>query len=307
MPNPAPTVEDRIRAAWNARAPHHQWITEIGDGYMVVCDELDGRAFYRVPVAAAGDSVEFGEPVKVTSGWVAASGSVVYASRAESRPDTAADPAEPDVPDTTTPADPDPDTTADPGTPEPPAAEPDNNTTDPEEDPVPEIMSGLRSRLGLADTATEADVLAAVDQLTDLATRPAASDEQIAAAAEKAKHAEQVAAAAEEMKTEIARLSGELATIKAASAAETKRNLFDEAVQSGRISPAQRGDWESRYDRAPEVIGEILASLAPNTAVPVAASGYTGTTETAGDMVGEFSANTVAELFGDTTITTQGV
>ena len=303
MPNPAPTVEDRIRAAWNARAPHHQWITEIGDGYMVVCDELDGRAFYRVPVAAAGDSVEFGEPVKVTSGWVAASGSVVYASRAESRPDTTAPvaPVEPAEPDTTTAPD-EPDTT-----PEPPAAEPDNNTTDPEEDPVPEIMSGLRSRLGLADTATEADVLAAVDQLTDLATRPAASDEQIAAAAEKAKHAEQVAAAAEEMKTEIARLSGELATIKAASAAETKRNLFDEAVQSGRISPAQRGDWESRYDRAPEVIGEILASLAPNTAVPVAASGYTGTTETAGDMVGEFSANTVAELFGDTTITTQGV
>ena len=303
MPNPAPTVEDRIRAAWNARAPHHQWITEIGDGYMVVCDELDGRAFYRVPVVAAGDSVEFGEPVKVTSGWVAASGSVVYASRAESRPDTTAPvaPVEPAEPDTTTAPD-EPDTT-----PEPPAAEPDNNTTDPEEDPVPEIMSGLRSRLGLADTATEADVLAAVDQLTDLATRPAASDEQIAAAAEKAKHAEQVAAAAEEMKTEIARLSGELATIKAASAAETKRNLFDEAVQSGRISPAQRGDWESRYDRAPEVIGEILASLAPNTAVPVAASGYTGTTETAGDMVGEFSANTVAELFGDTTITTQGV
>ena len=300
MPNPAPTVEDRIRAAWNARAPHHQWITEIGDGYMVVCDELDSRAFYRVPVIAAGDSVEFGEPVKVTSGWVAASGSVVYASRAESRPDTATDTAEPVAPDTTAPDEPD-------TTPEPPAAEPDNNTTDPEEDPVPEIMSGLRSRLGLADTATEADVLAAVDQLTDLATRPAASDEQIAAAAEQAKHAEQVAAAAEEMKTEIARLSGELATIKAASAAETKRNLFDEAVQSGRISPAQRGDWESRYDRAPEVIGEILASLAPNTAVPVAASGYTGTTETAGDMVGEFSANTVAELFGDTTITTQGV
>ena len=48
--------------------------------------------------------------------------------------------------------------------------------------------------------------------------------------------------------------------------------LFDAAVQAGKLKPADRESWEARYDRAPDVISEILASIAPNTAVPVAAS-----------------------------------
>ena len=55
------------------------------------------------------------------------------------------------------------------------------------------------------------------------------------------------------------------------------------AVRDGKITPAQRDDWAARYDEAPQVVTQILASLAAGTAVPVAAAGHTGGEVTGGD------------------------
>ncbi len=130
------------------------------------------------------------------------------------------------------------------------------------------LSTDVRSRLGLPDDADDSAILAALDGLKQQAEKPAEpSPEQVAASA----------AARDEMKAEITRLSTELASIKASSAADAKKAFFDTVVNEGRIAPADREGWEARFDRAPDVIREVLASIAPNTAVPVQAAGYTGT------------------------------
>lgn len=136
------------------------------------------------------------------------------------------------------------------------------------------LSTDVRSRLGLTDDADDAAVLAALDSIRSKADQQP-TPEQVSASA----------AARDEMKTEIERLSGELARINASAAAGEKAALFNGAVQAGKIKPAERESWEARYDRAPEVIVEILASIAPNTAVPVAAAGYTGDPDTVTDTI----------------------
>jgi hypothetical protein len=163
-----------------------------------------------------------------------------------------------------------------------PAAEPEQPLTDPkEEDPVSDTdLSGLRSRLGLTDDADQEQILSAIDALKAKAdTPPVPSPEMVAASAAATRAIEQAETARAEMQTELQRLSGELASIRASAATSVKTALFDGAVTAGKIKPAERESWEGRYDRAPEVISEILASIAPGTAVPVMASGTVGSPE----------------------------
>jgi hypothetical protein len=99
MPNPRPskvaagvTVED-VRRAYYEHAPYPEWICEIqlDPLQLIVVDDASG-SYYRVPVAVDGDVFGFGDKVEVkiryedvpADGQVAAS--VVFASRAESRP-----------------------------------------------------------------------------------------------------------------------------------------------------------------------------------------------------------------------------
>lgn len=307
MPNPEPSLADRVREAWNASgAPFSQHVHQVRGSTAIVLDEAD-RSFWRVPVAVDGDTVSFGAKERVMPDFVdydeqAIAASVVFASREESRPnelDWNVAPPTATVLDSPSPIEqlpPNPILPAEPATPatppdEPPPTEepltppqpggvsvpaektPDAESeqqqvhTEPKEGPVPD-MSELRSRLGLADDADEAAILTAVDALKTKADTPPQPDPQQVAAA---------AAARDEMKAEISRLSTELAEIKATAAVDAKKALFDRVVDEGRIAPADRAGWEGRYDKAPDVIAEVLASIAPNTAVPVAAAGYTGT------------------------------
>ncbi len=282
MPNPKPDVADRIKTAWNATAPVQQYIVQVRASDVIVMDDTD-RATYRVPVTVDGDAVVFGERQPVALDYVpaetVAASVAVYASREESRPEAApaseptAEPTpEPQpAPEPDEPVTPDAPTETDGGAPVPPAAEPEPApSTEPKgEDPVSTLSTDVRSRLGLATDADDAAVLAA---LADLQSKADQNAQQVAAST----------ADRDEMKTEIARLSGELARINASAAADAKKALFDGAVRDGKLRPADRDGWEARYDKAPEVITEILASIAPNTAVPVAASGYTGDAEAAG-------------------------
>lgn len=203
MPETEPDLAEAIRAAWNASAPHAQWIVEIDPdlSHVVVVDDTD-RSFARVPVAI-GDTVTFGQPVKVRPGYLDTPqpvlASVVFASREESRPNV----TEP-APASAAPCD---------GECCRPASDNDSNrgpdvaaharhnqsahgnryntprdkssgreelaglsadspdfpaaepepTTEPKEDRVSTDLSAFRSRLGLDETADEAAVLAALD------------------------------------------------------------------------------------------------------------------------------------------------
>lgn len=289
VPSPKPSRAEKIRAAWNSMAPESRWIVEVGEDELIVTDDSD-RSLYRVPVAAADDGFAFGEPVPVRMAYVPAGEPVaasrtVFASRAESRPadqvyvaagDPPTDPAP--VPPVTDPQG----YVTSPDTPEPPpvqpAAEPEPQSTPTKEgDAMSSPLSEFRSRLGLPDDADEAAVLAAFDErlkvnTTETDPEPAAQpadDRQLVAAAAQQ---EQFAAAIGQIQT----LSAELAAVKAEKATERKQAFFAASVQRGAITPAERESWETRYDKAPDLVTEIIGAMADGTAVPVAAAGHTG-------------------------------
>ncbi len=295
-------IDQTVRAAWNETAPHDQWIVEIADDYVIVTDEKD-RSFSRVPVLV-GDTVEFGEPVKVAPGFVEVAASapvhrVVFASRAESRPDVAAtvldspspieqqppnpiQPVEPPLP-TEPPTEEEPQTPPDEGgvsvSPTPSDAESDEQVQpDPKEGGVSTLSTDVRSRLGLSEDADDAAILAALDGLKEQATKPTEpTPEQVAAAAasdrEKDELRKEVSVLASQMQT----VTAELAAAKAKEAAIVKASVLDDAKRQGKIAPADFDKWAEDYDAAPAVVTRVLASIAPGTAVPVQAAGYTGT------------------------------
>jgi hypothetical protein len=307
MPNPSPTqvstavsTEDVRRAYYDA-ADWEYWITELQIDptlQLIVTSDRTGE-YSRVPVTIDGNDVTFGEPVPVSVVYVdkatssdtataaamtvmasaALSGRrVVYASRAESRP------GDKPAADATGAEHPEPAAAPDPVEPagEPttvPAAEPEL-TTDQTEDDVSDL-SDIARGLGLPDDAGKDTILAAIaaNKPADPATTDQTTDPETASAADPTPPDAGVAAAAavrDQYGAEVQRLSAELAAIKAEKAAEAKKALFDRAVQLGQIEPAVRATWEARYDKAPDVTSEILASIAPGTAVPVAAAGTTG-------------------------------
>jgi hypothetical protein len=212
------------------------------------------------------------------------------APRAGTEP-PAAPPAEPQ-PDPTQPPPPDP---VPGGTPHVPAAEPANPT---QEEQMP-LSTEVRQRLGLADDAdsdaVNAAILAALEpKPAEPAPEPAPGEPQPdPTEPEPAPEPQAVAAALPpEAQAELARMSKELADIRAEKAATVKRNLFDAAVKAGKMRPADRADWEKRYDQAPDVITEIVNAMADGSAVPVQASGYTGEAEPGTDADAEYDAIT---------------
>ncbi|MET8278267.1 phage protease [Micromonospora sp. NPDC005174] len=299
MPNPDPSLTERIHAAWNAsNPPQQQWIVEAADDEVIVMDNTD-RSLARVPVTVNGDTISFGEPQRVRPAYVpadepVAASRMVFASAEESRPFTAppADPSptaapapevDPEVPAgdptvlaapaTTEPAPTEP-------TPELPAAEPEPSpSTEPEgEDPVSTLSTDVRSWLGLADDAKDNAVLAALVELKSKADT-APTPEQIAASAEERDGLDkQVKVLASQVET----ISAELAAKKAEQNATVKASVLDEALRLGKFTPADREQWAKDYDEAPGPITRVLASIAPGTAVPVNASGYTGNNEATG-------------------------
>ncbi|MFJ1539301.1 phage protease [Micromonospora chalcea] len=281
MPNPRPDVADRIKTAWNATAPVQQYIVQVRASDVIVMDDTD-RATYRVPVTLDGDAVVFGERQPVALDYVpadtVAASVAVYASREESRPDTepTVPPPLPDPP----PTEPDADPAATPeapatdgGFPVPPAAEPDNApSTEPKEDPVSTLSTDVRSRLGLTDDADEQAMLAAIDELKSKADTAPTPDQIAASAAEADDLRKEVKVLASQVQT----LSSKLAATEAEKAATVKASVLDDAVKLGKIAPADKEQWERDYDEAPGAITRVLASIAPGTAVPIAAAGTSG-------------------------------
>lgn len=285
MPNPRPqkvaagvSTED-VRRSYYENAPWSHWIVEfeLDPLQLIVMDDDSGKRF-RVAVAVDGeDSFSFGDPVEVVvryvdaeAGAVAAStGRLVFASRAESRPGDDAQASTSVVEEPAPPADPSASENTD-----SPAAEP-----DPTNEKEERVSLDIRSLLGVPEDADDAAITAAFVELKNKAD---AQPEPTEVEPEPVREPELVAAstkpdpAIEEMRREIQRLSGEVAASKADKAATVKASVFDDAVKLGKISPADRQSWEARYDKAPDVITDILASTAPGTAVPVRAQGEVG-------------------------------
>ncbi len=312
MTDPVPSIDQDVRAAWNSTAPHSQWIVEIAEDYLIVTDETD-RSFRRVPVLV-GDGIEFGDPVPVTPGFVEVAASapvhrVVFASRAESRPDVAATVFDP-PPDPPPPAEPA--TPAGPPDPEPPSTDeepetpPDsggvsvpadqttsaelvehNTHSESEEDHVSTLSADMRSRLGLPDDADDAAILAALDGLKQQAEKPAEpTPDQVAASAATVQERDELRKEVSVLASQMQQVTTELAAAKAKAAADVKASVLDEAQKLGKFAPAERGQWDADYDEAPNAVTRVLASIAPGTKVPVQPQGYTGTGDEQADLHG---------------------
>ncbi|MGI5222180.1 phage protease [Nocardia sp. CA-290969] len=292
MPSPTPrqvaagvTTED-VRRKFYDSAPWAQWIEEfhLEPLQLIVIDDDTGNR-QRVPVIVdpAGDGtdgVTFGAPVPVvvryddattagadpadpaavegedTAAPVAASTVLRYASRAESRPGRPAAAATP-------------------------AAAADGATTEGGSgvELTNEQLAALRTALGLAD---DADIDAIVTAIQELATKVAEQAEQTATEATEA--AEQIAAASRLPEGVVTVDSGRLAALEADSAqfksylAERRRDEIDgvlaSAIKEGRITPANKETWRKTLDSDLDHGKTLLASMAPNTAVPVAELGH---------------------------------
>lgn len=312
VPNPQPNDVDRIKAAWNAKAPFSQHIHMVRAGAAIVLDESD-RSFYRVPVTVDGDTVTFGELSRVMpdfvdydEGLVAAS--VVFASREESRPGPVPDPRPPvePAPPAGPPPDEDPQSPTPPqpgGVPVSPGAEPEEYPSEPTEgeDSVSTLSTDVRSRLGLTDDADDAAVVAALDALKTKADSPPAPDpEQVAASAAAVQENTELRKEVQVLASQVQQVTTELAATKAEKAATVKAGVLDAAQGLGKFAPAQREQWDRDYDEAPGAVTRILASIAPGTAVPVAAAGHTGTGEEVVDLdaLSEAEAGSWAAMLG---------
>lgn len=145
-------------------------------------------------------------------------------------------------------------------------------TTREERTRMPDLTTRVRELLNAADTVPDeelGELLAA-----RLETLPPQSDlDGLAAAQQVAAAASNAAQFATDQLTQV---TAELAELRAQRAADSKRDLFDRVIASGRIRPADRARWEADYDQAPEVVARILDAITPGTAVPVAAAGHTG-------------------------------
>lgn len=293
------------------------WVREVYNDF-IVADDDEGNLF-RIPWSEDGarpGEVVWGEPSKVRVEYVAASagdsdlalrrGSL----RARLATMNAADPPQPVPPDTL----PDPRPPAEPappaGPPEPddePLTPPDPGgvpvspaepepTTDPTEDDVSDL-SDIARGLGLPDDAGKDQILAAVAARKPADPQPEPTPEPTPAVDPEPAPQPVAASLPPEAAAELLRMSAELAQIRAREASQAKTNLFDNAVRAGKIAPAERATWEGRYDKAPDVIAEVISAKADGEAVPVSAQGHTGTGEEGGDLDTEYK-NLVAGIDG---------
>ena len=151
-------------------------------------------------------------------------------------------------------------------------------------------ITALRTQLGLPDDADDDAVLAAaVDRLKEPTPAPEGGTTRAPASTQSgsepnpeltpdvdARIAEAVAAALKPVMETVSAVTTELAESKKVAASAHKADVIGAAVKAGKITPAQRKDFEAQWDAAPQVVETILASIAPGTAFPVRAAGNVG-------------------------------
>ncbi|MGV9666942.1 phage protease [Nocardia niigatensis] len=289
MPSPSPrqvaagvTTED-VRRKFYDTAPWSQWIEEfhLDPLQLIVLDDNTGTR-ERVPVVVdpAGDGTEgvtFGTAVPVVVRYddatpaadptasdpaaaaVAASKIVRYASRAESRPGRPAAAAAPAAP-----------------------ASADSTNTPTQGGSGVEItneqLAALRTALGLADTADLNAIITAIQDLATAAADQAQQDAQAQADAAAQVAAGRLPAGAVAIDTgRLAALEADSREFKAHLARQRTAEIdvaLSTAISEGRITPANRETWRKTLDADLDHGRTLLASMAPNTAVPVSELGH---------------------------------
>ncbi|QDF17099.1 head maturation protease [Gordonia phage William] len=275
----ASVTVDQVRAAYYngpAASNYNLWIREmlVDPPQLIVQNDVDSTLL-KVPFSVTDSEVTFGEPVKVTVEYVdstpvtvtpedgeaeqvAASARVVrFASRAESRPGRPAEVSKP-------------------------AAAADGEPTEGGSgvEITNEQLAALRTALGVADDVDIDGIIAAAEETAQKAneettdTSAGTPDGQQAAASAGAGLPDGV----------VAIDAGRLATLEQNSARfaehlenERKASIeqrLNSAISEGRITPAHKETWRKSFDQNPESAAELLASMAPNSAVPVSELGH---------------------------------
>lgn len=266
MPTPvqvsaAASVEDVRHAFYDGPAANNWWWIEdlfLDPLEVVAIDDADGK-LWRVPftVTSSGE-VTWSDAQEVRREYVAASVSVrspvaSWASKAESRP-----------PQHSPSASTDPEVSINPGE-EPAVAFSD------------EQLITLRQKLGTAEDADEATILAALDEALD--ERAEADPQGNTNQAELPEGT--VAIDSDQLEElQVAARAGQEARVQ--QQRESRERLVSAAVSDGRIPPARREAWLTQIE-ADSGSADVLASLAPGL-VPLAAIGHDGDIDAESDV-----------------------
>lgn len=296
MPQPqqvraAVTTEDVRRAYYEQNPGWDTWICEMQMDplQIIVANDADG-SYTRVPVTIEGeDSFSFGEPVQVKMVYqdipakAAASASVMFASKEESRKGLEKPPEN----------DPEPEPVKAPE----PKASPDklgaikqihNASTNKKGAGMPDLdLAKLRETLGLsADASTEEIGKALASggiQFPSGGTTEPKKDEDPAPAPAPAASGIDPAKLPEGVvvldQSVVKALQAQAARGDAAFK-EIQKNRRDDtiraAIEQGKFPPARREHWEKLWDADPEGTEKQIQGLAAGL-IPMAASGYPGT------------------------------
>ncbi len=164
------------------------------------------------------------------------------------------------------------------------------------------IIKGLRERLGVKPDVEldEAGLLAALDEsLAEKADPPAAepaaepTPEAIAAAAAKAGKVLVSQDVLDELK--ISAAAG--AEARAVQLREERDSTILAAIRAGKIAPARKDHWTTKWDADPEGAKADLDSIEAGL-LPVAASGYGGDADASDPAITEAEAEQLAGFFG---------
>jgi hypothetical protein len=253
------TVEEVRRSFYDGPgAGYWIWIEQLYvDPLEVIAVNDEDMTLWRHTFSVADDgTITWADPQQVRREYVAAATTVraptiAWASRNESRAGVAR--------------------ASEPPPAQPPATPPNGVTT------VTDLQQGVRQRLGLADDATDEDVLTALNE--QLPAEQPVITEPVEPPAVPAAPAPQVGEngtvlvdAAQFASLQQAAQLG--AAAHARQQNEDRQRLVDAAVQDGRIPPARRDDWLKMLAADPGA-ANTLAKLAPGL-VPVVEAGHGG-------------------------------
>lgn len=168
--------------------------------------------------------------------------------------------------------------------PKPPTASADGSITTQEGSPAvafsDEQVTNMRQKLGVAEDADEATILAALDE----ALRPAepTARPQIP---------EGMTLVEESVLDDLRSAAEDGRAARQQQMREKRDRAINDAIKAGKTTPARREHWQKAWDADPEGVEQMLASLPEGLAVPTASIGHDG------DPVGTTQASEDAEYY----------
>lgn len=162
---------------------------------------------------------------------------------------------------------------------------------------TPEQLTTMRQELGLAETADEATIVAALSEaLGERAESPAASTAQVP---------EGMTLIETDVLNDLRTGAQAGREAQATLAREARERIITAAVSEGRITPARREHFAALYDADPDGTRDLLAALEPGLVVNTTESGHAGQAESNEDAAFEAAHAALLRKQGITTNTPQ--